>query len=41
MHRKGFTYKLFKSSESQLTCKCVMLRSMFIADVSQFSETYL
>ena len=23
------------------TCKCVILRSMFIAEVSQFSETYL
>lgn len=27
--------------QNDITCKCVMLRSMFIAEVSQFSETYL
>lgn len=25
----------------ELTCRCVMLRSMFMVDVSQFSEMYL
>lgn len=36
-----FIQLICSTTEDVLTCKCVILRSMFMAEVSQFSETYL
>lgn len=39
--RKAGCHFPVPSHVTALTCKCVIFRSIFIAEVSQFSETYL
>lgn len=36
-----YIFKFLPSQIKVLTCRCVILRSIFIAEVSQFSDTYL